>query len=135
LSFNKQLEEYKKQTVNGATPVQLVIMLYDGALRFMEKGKSAVIRKDYNEQNQYLQKAQNIIIELMSCLDMERGGEISANLLSLYSYVLQQLIDANVKDLTEPIDQSMTVLSELRESWRAIESQLKANRMGETIAA
>lgn len=135
MSFNKQLEEYKKQTVNGATPVQLVIMLYDGALRFMEKGKSAVIRKDYNEQNQYLQKAQNIIIELMSCLDMERGGEISANLLSLYSYVLQQLIDANVKDLTEPIDQSMTVLSELRESWRAIESQLKANRMGETIAA
>ena len=101
----------------------------------MEAGKDAVAKHDYNAQNRCLQQAQNIVTELMCCLDMEKGGEISANLFSLYSFVLQQLIDANVKDLIEPIDVSLTILQNLRSSWQAIEEQQRANKMPTPVAA
>ncbi|MCO5295715.1 MAG: flagellar export chaperone FliS [Fimbriimonadaceae bacterium] len=92
-------------------------MLYDGALRFMEAGKHAMAHRDIPKQNESLQRAQKIVFELMACLDMESGGEIARNLMSLYTYVVNELIDANVTDKPEGIDRSMRVLSDLRESW------------------
>lgn len=112
--------EYQKQQVNGASPVQLVVMLYDGALRFMEAGKHAVVNKNLEKQNYYIQKAQRIVTELMATLDMERGGEVAKNLFALYGYVLNELVTANIEDKTEPIDRAIRVFSELRESWAQI---------------
>lgn len=112
--------EYQKQQVNGASPVQLVVMLYDGALRFMEAGKHAVVNKNLEKQNYYIQKAQRIVTELMATLDMERGGEVAKNLFALYGYVLNELVTANIEDKTEPIDRAIKVFSELRESWAQI---------------
>src|SRR5438874_1610746 len=88
LAYGKFVQEYQKGAVNGASPVQLVIMLYDGALRFMEAGRHAMIAKDVEKQNASLQKAQKIVMELMSCLDMQNGAEIARNLLALYTYAL-----------------------------------------------
>lgn len=116
------LNEYRKGAVNGASPLKLVIMLYDGALKFMEAGKQAMGRKDLEKQNAELQKAQRIVTELMACLDMEKGGEIARNLFALYSYVLNELVEANVKDQPEPIDRCILVMSELRESWVELEA-------------
>lgn len=110
-------------------------MLYDGAIRYMEAGRAAVKVKDYNAQNRCLQGAQNIVTELMCCLDMEKGGEISENLFSLYSFVLQQLIDANVKDLVNPIDVSIKIFENLRSSWIAIDEQQRSNKIEQAIAA
>ena len=127
MAYRNLVEEYKKNAVNSASPLKLVIMLYDGALRFMESGKEAILQKDYSRQNDYLQRAQKIVLELMSSLDMESGGEIAHNLMSLYSYVLQQLINANVYDQTDPVDTSIKIMSELRLSWMTLEDQLKTN--------
>lgn len=109
--------EYRKNAVNGASPLQLVVMLYDGALRFMEAGKHAMAHRDIPKQNESLQHAQKILLELMACLDMESGGEIARNLMSLYTYVVNELIEANVADKPEGIDRSIRVMSDLRESW------------------
>lgn len=100
-------------------------MLYDGALRFMESGKAAIAKKDYNLQNESLQRAQKIVLELMSTLDMVNGGEIAENLMNLYGFVLQQLINANVYDQTDPVDTSIKIMSDLRSSWIALEDNLK----------
>jgi flagellar protein FliS len=121
LIHGKYVNEYRKSAVNGASPLQLVIMLYDGALRFMEAGKHAMNLGDLPKQDASLQKAQRIVMELMSCLDLKQGGEVAKNLLALYSYILNQLVDANVGDKTEPIDRCIKVMSELRESWAAVE--------------
>jgi flagellar protein FliS len=91
----------------------------------MEAGKHAMHHKDRSKQNDYLQRAQKIIMELMSCLDMERGAEVAKNLLSLYSYVLNELIIANMTDDSAGVDRSIKVMSDLRESWSELESSLK----------
>ena len=125
--------EYRKNAVNGASPLQLVVMLYDGALRFMEAGKHAMAAKDIPKQNESLLRAQRIVFELMACLDMEQGGEISTNLMALYTYVVNELVDANVADKPDGIDRCIRVMSDLRETW----VQLAASRRcdGEQRAA
>ncbi len=115
------MHEYQKNAVNGASPLQLVIMLYDGALRFMEAGKHAMRKGDLEKQNQSLQRAQKIVRELTSCLDVKEGGEIGKNLFSLYVYVNNELVRANVEDSAEPIDRCIRILSDLRESWVQLE--------------
>ena len=77
MAYERITREYQKNAVNGASPIQLVVMLYDGALKFMEAGKKAMAEGDRDKQNQNLQKAQKIVMELMSCLDMEEGKEIA----------------------------------------------------------
>jgi flagellar protein FliS len=117
LAYGRISHEYRKNAVNGASPLQLVIMLYDGALRFMEAGKHAIAHGDLFKQNDQLQRAQKVIMELMSCLDMEKGGEVAKNLLSLYTYVLGELVKANCNDDALAIGRCIRVLSDLRESW------------------
>lgn len=115
------LQEYQKNAVNGASPLQLVIMLYDGALRFFETSKAMMLQKDIDKQNHYFKKAQAIVMELMSCLDMDKGGDVSTNLLSLYNYILQQSVEANLTDDPVKVDECIRILSELRGSWVEIE--------------
>jgi flagellar protein FliS len=110
-------------------------MLYDGSIRFMESGKQAILAKDLQKQNDQLQRAQKIVLELMSSLDMQKGGEIAQNLLGLYTFVIEQLIEANMKDLTGPVDESIKIMSSLRESWVQIESQNLAGQSLKEIAS
>lgn len=123
MSTTKHLFEYRKQAVNGASPLQLIVMLYDGALRFMEAGRAAIVAGNLEQQNASLQKAQRIIAELISCLDMAQGGEIAQNLFGLYTYCYNQLVEANFDDRADLVDQVMKIMSDLRESWVQLESQ------------
>ena len=106
-------------------------MLYDGAIRFMENGRFAMEGGDLQRQNDQIQRAQKIIFELMATLNMEKGGEISRNLMSLYTFIIEQLVNANVEDNPEPIDQALKIVRELREGWVEIE---RMTRMGEVPA-
>jgi flagellar secretion chaperone FliS len=124
LAYKKLANEYRKGAVTGASPLKLVVMLYDGALRFMEAGKHAMAAKNLEKQNAELQKAQRIVTELMACLDMEHGGEIAQNLFALYSYVLNELVQANINDEPEGVDRAIAVMSELRMSWVELETTL-----------
>lgn len=123
MAYGQFVDEYRKNAVNGASPLQLVIMLYDGALRFIEAGKRAMLTGDLYSQNQNLQKAQRIVTELTSCLDMEKGGEVAQNLLALYTFVFNQLVEANVEDQIDALEPCLSVLSGLRESWAELEAQ------------
>jgi flagellar protein FliS len=109
-------------------------MLYDGALRFMEAGKKAIADRDLEKQNESLQRAQKIIFELMSCLDLNAGGEVAKNLMALYSYAIDQLVAANLADDVAGIDRAMQVFTDLREGWSQLESS-RANGQEERLAA
>ncbi|HRJ26096.1 MAG TPA: flagellar export chaperone FliS [Fimbriimonadaceae bacterium] len=130
-----QVHEYRKNAVNGASPLQLIIMLYDGALRFMEAGKTAMQSNDLYNQNLNLQRAQRIVTELISCLDMKQGGEIAQNLFGLYSFIYNQLVAANIEDRAEYIDQCLQVMQELRTTWSELEQSLRTPVSEEPLAA
>ncbi|HXH59827.1 MAG TPA: flagellar export chaperone FliS [Fimbriimonadaceae bacterium] len=117
------IDQYRKSSVSSASPLQLVVLLYDGALRFMEAGKHAMIQRDVYRQNESLTKAQRIVCELLSTLDLDKGGEIAQNLASLYTYVYNRLVQANIEDKPELVDEAMAVMSELRESWVELERE------------
>jgi flagellar secretion chaperone FliS len=135
LAYGRFAHEYQKQNVNGASPLQLVIMLYDGALRFMEAGKHAMAHGNLEKQNYYFQKSEKIVIELMSCLDMEKGGEVARNLFALYGYVLNELVSANIEDKPEPVERAIRVMSDLRESWSEIDKAARPTVEESAIAA
>jgi flagellar protein FliS len=135
LSQSRKAFEYRKQAVYNASPVGLVVMLYDGALQFMEAGKRAMQMQDLQGQSSNLQRAQKIVTHLMSTLDMEKGGKVSENLMPLYQYVYRRLVDANVYDKVELIDESIAVFSELREGWSALDEQVTSTQQRELLAA
>ena len=126
MAYGTNIDQYRKSSVSSASPLRLVVMLYDGALRFMEAGKHAMGKGDVYAQNENIQKAQSIITELMATLDMDQGGEVAGNLSSLYSYIYQRLVEANIEDKPEHIDECAQLLRDLRESWADLETQSMA---------
>lgn len=108
-------EKYRQSSVQTSTPSQLVVMLYDGAIRFVKAGLVALDSKDYQKVNLNLGKAQTIISELMSTLD--HSYDISKSLFALYEYMNYLLIQANIKKSADPANEALGYLTELRETW------------------
>ena len=121
-------EAYKRQQVLTATPEALTLMLYNGALRFMTEGREAIEKKDYEEANNSLQKAQNIITEFRVTLNMEY--EISHQLLPLYNYVYDRLVEANMKSDLAQLDEAKNIITELRDAWAQAMKKARAEKGG-----
>lgn len=114
---------YLETAVETAHPARLVVMLYDGAIRFLNEAEDAMNKADYDRQNHFIIKAQRIVAELMSSLDMQKGAHIAENLLNIYAYIYNQLIEANIRDQVEVIGQVRYLLQELREAWDEVAYQ------------
>lgn len=111
---------YKKRQIESATPAQLVVLLYDGAIDHLNKAEAALKREDAKRIevfHNHLIACQNIITELTISLDMDKGAEIAENLFRLYEYMNHQLVEANVKKEAEPIQQVRQLLGTLRQAW------------------
>ncbi len=108
-------QQYKENAILTASPEELVLMLYNGIIRFIEEAKGAIEKKDYMAANNSIQRAQDIITELMLTLDM--NYDISKNLYSLYDYMLRRLIDANVKKDVTILEEVKGFAIELRNTW------------------
>lgn len=135
MAYGNHAQEYRKNAVLGASPAQLVVMLYDGALRFTQAGRVAMRAKDLPRQNEALQRAQKIVVELFSTLDHEKGGEIASNLASLYGFVLDKLMEANVYDRESALDEAERPIRELRDAWAQIASTSVSVQRQEVVLA
>lgn len=111
-------QKYQQLSAQTATPIQLVIMLYDGAIRFTKLGIDGIINHNFEKANQFLCKAEAIVHELIASLNFDYP--ISKQLANLYEYMLHQLIQANVKKETSPAEEVVTHLMELRDSWKQV---------------
>lgn len=109
-------ESYRQTKISTASQGKLILMLYDGAVKFLNIANEAIPKKDFSTSNANIIKAQNIITELMISLNME-VGEIARNLYSLYDYMNHRLIQANVKKDSKIINEVKGMLIELRETW------------------
>ena len=100
----------------------MVLALYDRAIQHMEAGRFGIEHSDFKIQDANLQLAQKTVLELMSCLNKNQGGELAENLDSLYSYVLNELAEANLASRTEPVDRCLRMMSCLRQTWAEVET-------------
>lgn len=108
-------QKYQQTQAQTASKPKLLIMLYDGALRFIRAGIEGIEERDYAKANTNLCKAQAIVHELVSALNFDYP--IANNLLAVYEYCLRLLIDSNVKKDTTPAKEVLEHLSELKEAW------------------
>ena len=128
---NNPYKRYRQTQIETAGPLELIIMMYDGAIRFCNQGKAAIEEVKFNEANKMLQRAQDIVDELNISLNME-AGEIANNLRSLYDFINSKLVEANIKKDPLIITQVVELLTELRGSWADLQKgQKKAALVGE----
>ncbi|WP_282938803.1 flagellar export chaperone FliS [Paenibacillus sp. RC67] len=113
--IQSRANKYMETSIQTMTPAQLLIMLYDGAIRFTKKGIDAVKRKNYEEANNSFIRVQEIINELVVSLD--RSYEVSDELIRLYDYFLHKMIEANVKKDIDAANEVLGHLLELKETW------------------
>lgn len=121
---------YRQTEVQSRTPLELVVMMYDGALRFIAQARDAIERKDIRARQKAVSRTLTIISELQSTLDMEKGGAISEKLDSLYVYINGRLIEASSKQDAGPIDEAARLLTTLRDSWAEIARETAAAAPG-----
>lgn len=115
---NSALNAYKQNSYTTASPGELTLMLYNGCLKFLTKAKIAIDGKNIQDKNTNIQKAQAIIAELMSTLNMDI--EISKQMLPLYEYMNRRLIEANIKNDTAIIDEVIGLTTEFRDTWKQV---------------
>ena len=111
----RSAEVYRQQQVMTATPEALTLMLYNGAIKFINESIEASKKKKYKKANTSCIKAQNIISEFRLTLKMEY--EISKNLLALYNYAYDRLVEGNMNEDITKLEEAKDILSELRDAW------------------
>ena len=116
------LEAYRQTQIKTAGQGQLIMMLYDGAIRSIDSAVESLAapQRKFDAVNRGIIKAQDIIGELMASLDLERGGDIAKNLFSLYLFMNRQLLEGNLRKEPEPLVSVRDMLSELREAWAQV---------------
>jgi flagellar protein FliS len=114
---------YLQQMVETATPVQLVGLLFRRGSELMDDAEAALNARDFERANDALVKAQRIVAELISSLDMEKGGDIAVNLRRLYTFVWERLLHANLRKSVEPLQEAKTIWRELQSLWEQVEAK------------
>lgn len=121
---------YTRTSVNTADQRQLILMLYDGAIRNTRKGIAKIEARDFEAAHNYLVRARQIVSELLSTLRPEKAGEIGENLKRLYVYLFQRLAEANLMKDVALAGEAIQILSTLREAWAGINVGQQAHQGG-----
>jgi flagellar secretion chaperone FliS len=113
--------QYLEAEVMGADPVKLVYLLYRGAIDAVGAARRHLAAGDIAQRSRQIQKAWDILQELVQALDRERGGELGAQLVVMYLYLQHRLIQANIEQSDPPLAEVETLLGTLAEAWRSLQ--------------
>ena len=117
-----RFQEYQETSVTTQGKGRLIVMLYDGAIKFLKMAIKEIEAQNPESKGQYIGKAQDIINELNTILDMEGGGAVAMNLRKLYLFMVRHLTEANTRQGTQEIEEVIKLLEELNQSWKVITS-------------
>jgi flagellar protein FliS len=131
--MNPQAANYLRTKVMTATPEQLQLMLYDGAIRFGEQAKLALEAKNFEQSYNLISRVQKIITEMSCTLKHDVDPDLCGKLAALYNYCYRKLIEANIQHTVESLDDALNVLRYQRETWVMLLDQLAKQKA--TIAA
>ncbi|WP_424475340.1 flagellar export chaperone FliS [Oceanobacillus kimchii] len=115
---NKAYQTYQNNSVNTASSGELTLMLYNGCMKFIKQAKKDIQADNFAGKNKNIQKAQDIIHELMITLDLKIA--ISKQILPLYEYMQYQLKEANVHNDTSKLDEVLGFVTEFRDTWKQV---------------
>lgn len=121
------LGAYKKTSIHTASKEQILLMLYQAAIKNCKKAIEAIDEKNLAKKGEFIGKLQDIVIELNNSLDFEVGGKIATELSSLYDYLLFASTQANIKIDKEPLMGCLNVLNTLYDGWSEAIKTLRAN--------
>ena len=135
LTNNNYTQQYAEEQIKTASKEQLLIMLFDGAIKFARIAKKAMLAKDLEKSNTNLIKAQRIITEFMVTLDVKQGGETATNLMRLYEFYDHSLVQANLKKDTNLLEEIIQQLVDMRQMWfEATQIAAKERKLSNTTA-
>lgn len=123
--INNAANAYKNSKIQTASPAELTLMLYDGAVKFCNIALMGLEKNDYEKVNVNLVKAQKIIMEFRSTLDFKYPVAKDFDL--VYDYIYRRLVEANVKKEAEIIEDALTYIKEMRDTWKEV---MKLNKVG-----
>lgn len=118
-------QKYKQTSVQSASREKILLMLYEGAIRFMKQAAAAIDRKDIADRGMNIGRAFDIINELNNTLNHEAGGEIASNLEQLYMFVSEQLTKSNATGQKKPLEDALKVMETLYSGWVEAIEKLK----------
>lgn len=110
-------EAYTNLSVSTQSPGKLLVMLYDRALRYLRQAIEAINARDFAAKGKYLGQTVDIIVALDSCMDMEAGGEITANMRALYNFMIEHLTKANTQCDAKKVQEVINVIETLRSAF------------------
>lgn len=117
------VEQYKSNEISTVSQGKLIVMLYDGAIRFLNIALENNTPRKYDVVNNHILKAGEIVTELMLALNLEQGGEVANNLLGIYVYIKKRLLEANMKKDSEIIQEIIKYMEDLKSAWEEIEKK------------
>ena len=112
--YSKYIKQYQTSNITTATPEKLMILLFDGAIQFLIKAKTAIEENNFKDRSQNIDGARKIIRELMRTIDLENGNDVSKQLFRLYNRMAMKLIKANVQRNAPLIDEVIEDLTNIR---------------------
>ena len=122
--YAKYIKQYQTSNITTATPEKLMILLFDGAIQFLQKAKNAIAENDFKARSENIDGARKIIREFMRTIDLENGNDVSKQLFKLYNRMAMNLIKANVQRNSDKIDEVILDLTNIRWGFqKAIEIQ------------
>lgn len=120
MRFNQAVDLYRTVAIETSDPMGLVVMTYEGVIGALGKAELALDEGDYKTKGQEIQRAVSLIGELMSSLDLDKGGVVASSLKALYGYFLKRLLHADVKKDKAALVEVKGQMSQLLEAWRKI---------------
>jgi flagellar protein FliS len=130
--LNANMSRYRESQITSSTSEETVLMLYDGAIRFLRSAISELTEKsNISEKALLIEKVVKIIDYLQSCLDTEKGGTIAENLNKLYDYMQIALTRANFSNDTSKMEEVLSLLSTVREGWNDVCSKKRNSDGGQ----
>ncbi len=120
---------YKNTSITTATPEQVLLMLYEAAIKSLKLAKTAMEKKNIPEKCKHIKKATDIITELASTLDHKKGAQVAEQLESLYSFCTTELLKANINNDVASIESVTKIMTTLYEGWViAVEEVMKQKK-------
>lgn len=120
--------EYLKTQVMTASPEMLQLMLWDGAIRFAEQGKDAILKRDIEGSYKALLRSQKIVMEMSAGLRRDINPELCTKLAALYNFMYRRLVDANLKKNPALVDDALRIMRHQRETWVMLMEKLAEQR-------
>ena len=120
MALSRYHNQYRKNEISTSSQGRLIIMMYEGAIKFATMALQCIDRGDIAGQGKYINKTHDIINELSLALDLNKGGEVAQRLESLYQFMLSQLTLANIKSERKGIETVIKILSPLAEAWEEL---------------